>query len=713
LKSSTDQMRRLLLLASLALLAGHACGKMLTFEYDHPDTSPLVFSGESRSVAAKAREYCLYLDLSHPDGSHTWAVTADFPPGTHDWIETCGIYLPKKPVSKVNFHALLRGGTGTAEFRNLKLERREPTGAEANRLFNATRRTLRPFAAADEIEGRVYDAGSRTVVGRTVRTNAVVGPVSPIAAGKSVVWVCDSMRRISPLTFPTLSERDEPARIDLEMARRERESAQILVSTAQDVEWNRGDLVLPQVLTNAEGRTLKGTLTWERQGYLKRKTIEAAYGNHPLAFDSSEAWLPDPLLEAAPFRVRKGATQGLLLTVRCDRAAEPGTYGGRVDVLRDGAVAAKVPLTVTVRDFVHPDTFGLKTAFTVMDGYTRLRYPDDYVRRRRQSWDILLDHRLNPDDITRHEMPPVEDLEYARSRGMNSFGILNLVPPPKDDKQIWVHSTTPEMLDRPEFYAYLKAKLTPYVAELRRRGLLKYGYLYGFDEREQEHYAGIDRLWRKLKADFPDVPLMTTSRQYRDLKAGRDYPCLESGDWFCPSTSTYDPALSDALRAKGKHVWWYSCCGPYYPYANFASYGNPLIEGRILVGWMTYRYRAEGFLFWAVNLWSGNDRAAMDDADTYFPDWDTSSSDNAPGDGLFLYPTTRGVVASLRLAQVRDAVEDYELLVAAERRHGRARIESLVSRLVESMTRFSREPSKLRSVRSELLCLAKEDCLSK
>ena len=678
-------------------------GDLRVFEYPEPNVLPLIFSAESRSVEAKAAEYCLYLDLTHSDGSNTWAIRASFPEGTHDWVEARGVYVPTKPVSKVNFYAFLRNGTGTAEFRNLKLERREPTTEEAKRPFGGVRRTLRPFAAADEIEGQVYDAKRRKVVDQTVRAEACVGPISPLGAGKSAVWVADSMRRITPLTFPTLAEQVSPARIDIDLARNESESVQLLVSTAKDVAWERGELRLPPALVAADGRRLKGALKWERQGYLKRKTIKASYGFHPLAFDSSEAWFPDPLLPAAPFKVRKGATQGLWVTVRCDRDAVPGLYGGQIDVLRDGQVVDKVPLSVMVRDFVQPETFGLKTAFAVMDGYTRVKYPQDYERRRRQSWDVMLDHRLNPDDITRHEPPPVDDLEYARKRGMNSFSILNLVPPPKSEKEIWVHSTTPEMLDNPEFYAYLKAKLTPYVGDLRRRGLLPYGYLYGFDEREHEHYAGIDRLWRKLKADFPDVPVMTTSRQYRDLKNGKNYPCLESGDWFCPSTSTYDSELSDRLRAKGKHIWWYTCCGPYYPYANFASYENPLIEGRLVVGWMTYRYRAEGFLFWAVNLWDGDGRAVVDDTDTFFPEWDTFSGNHAPGDGVLLYPTSHGVVASIRLAQIRDAVEDYELLAAAERRFGRSAVEALTSRLVESMTRFSREPAKLRQVRSELL----------
>ncbi|MCR5752089.1 MAG: hypothetical protein K6G91_09005 [Kiritimatiellae bacterium] len=33
------------------------------------------------------------------------------------------------------------------------------------------------------------------------------------------------------------------------------------------------------------------------------------------------------------------------------------------------------------------------------------------------------------------------------------------------------------------------------------------------------------------------------------------------------------------LRRRGKKVWWYVCCGPRCPYANFASLEYPFIEG--------------------------------------------------------------------------------------------------------------------------------------
>ena len=65
-----------------------------------------------------------------------------------------------------------------------------------------------------------------------------------------------------------------------------------------------------------------------------------------------------------------------------------------------------------------PDIFGLETAYSVMDGFIRKLYPDDFKAKKREAWDIMLDHRLNPDDISRTSPPEIEDLVYARRRGM-------------------------------------------------------------------------------------------------------------------------------------------------------------------------------------------------------------------------------------------------------------------------------------------------------
>ena len=665
-------------------------GLWRTFDYAEPTAEPVVFGGESRCEDAVARDYCIWLDIWYDDGTPVWQRRAEWTPGSHDWERTTGAFVPARPVKKIEMHVFLRNGTGRAEFRNLWLERREGSGD----VLSSMRMTSRPYADGDVL---IQDR----FTGKEIRRETVTVPeepgaiANPLADGETVVWTSDSMRRITPLTFPDAAGRTDVPEASVSLARRERESFQVQVSTGADVEWTDGGVTL-SVLRNAAGEPLKGSLDWRRVGYVRR---EPGYYPHPLGAPSLEMWLPDPLLPPAPFKVRRGSTQGLWFTVHADADAAPGEYTGDIALTERGERRATVRLTVEVEDFSLPETFGMPTSFSVMDGFTRAQYPDRFAEKKRESWDIMLDHRLNPDDISRTEPPDIGDLVYARSRGMNLFNILNIVPPPKDPNAKWVCWVPPEATEDPAFYPAFQARLAPYVAELRKRGLEKFAYIYGFDERESEYYSGIDALWRKLKADFPDIPVMTTAMMYRDYAAGNtNLPCLLTTDWYCPLTDVYRTDVSDVMRKLGKKVWWYVCCQPTYPHANFASIEYPPVEGRIL-GWMTHLFRADGLLFWHVNYWDG---PCIDEGDTFLPEWKTASPLRMPGDGILLYPGKEHILPSIRLAQVRDGVEDYEWLQLAAAKAGADAADAASKTLVRSMTDFTRDPAAVRAARDRL-----------
>ena len=626
-------------------------GLWRTFEYDSPSSAPIAFGGESRCSGVCAADYCVFLDIWHDDGTSTWAIHADFQQGTHDWETTVGEFVPKRPVKKIDMHAFIRNGSGSAEFRNLWLARRET-----------------PLDVKRDIA---------------------------LAPKESVVWTADSMRRITPLTFPDETVRKKAPTACVSLAQRERESFQVQVSTGAEVEWTDGGVTLP-VLRNAKGETLKGSVEWRRVGYVSRKRGRYL---HPSGEMQMESWLPDPLLPPASFSVRKGTTQGLWFTVFAAPDAKAGTYSGDIVLTERGEMHSTVRVTVKVEDFALPATFGMMTSFSVMDGFIRSQYPKHFRKMKRESWDIMLDHRLNPDDISRTAPPDIDDLLYARSRGMNLFNILNIVPEPKDKSTKWVCYSPPEATENPAFYPAFKARIEPYVAKLKKHGLDKMAYLYGFDERESRYYPGIDVLWKKLKTDFPGVPVMTTAMMYRDYTAGNtNLPCLMTTDWYCPLTSVYRTDVSDEMRSLGKKVWWYVACGPTYPYANFASMEYPLIESRLL-GWMTHLYRADGLLYWHVNFWSG---PCLDERGTYLPEWNTYSDLHVPGDGVLLYPGKDHILPSMRLAQVRDCVEDYEWLQLAAAKSSTDAVDAVSKTLIRSMTDFTRSPAAIRAARRRL-----------
>ena len=663
-------------------------GRWKTFTYAKPDKTPVVFGGWSSAEGVKSRDYCVYLDVRYADGSKDWRKESqvDWRQGTHGWEYACGAFLPKKPVAKIDVFVYNRHGKGKAQFRDIFLERREGRGDRVN----YARMTCKPFADEDEISYGIFNG--REVVKKSERAPSMFSfPPPPDGV---TVWTAGSMDCITPLATPPAGAAKE---ISLSLARRERESAQVLVSCGEDTELSGVTLEIAP-LKDASGGVLDGAVKWERIGYVPRKS---GYVQHPDAPEDREMWLPDPLLPAAPFKVKRASTQGAWITVYAAPGAKPGVYRSTVRVMQGGKTISSVPVSAEVFDFELAHTFALDTSFSLMDGFMRDKYPDSWRRMKKQAIDVMLDHRLNPDDISRTSPPELEDLLHAKSRGMSRFNILNIVPEPKQPVK-WVCAVRPSEVFTEDFYRTFTGRLRPYLKMLEANGLDGMAYLYGFDECQKSYYKGIDWIWKKLKADFPSLPVMTTTKMFRDLVNGKtnDFDCITT-DWYCPVSNDYSSKWADYLRAKGKKVWWYTCCSPGHPHANMASLEHPAVEGRLVLGYLTWLYRADGFLFWHVNNWrKGND--PMDETDTYFPEWNTWNYLGIPEDGIFLYPGKEHILPSIRFANIRDGEEDYEYLLRAEKRLGRKAVEELVRPFVRSKVDFTRNASELSRLRDIL-----------
>ena len=206
------------------------------FTYDKPDKTPIILGAWSKADRVDGGDYCMYADVWYSDGSVKWAVRANFRHGTHDWEKATAVFVPTKPVAKISVRYLCRGTDGTARFRGGYLERRM-----GNRdVLSVEKRTMRPYVAEDDISGMVLDGNKITPIRFSVSDAGVNSKPSSLAPGKTEIWTTDSMVRVSPYASPS-SVKSEKF-IELELAKGEAESAQILVSVADDVEWKDGSL---------------------------------------------------------------------------------------------------------------------------------------------------------------------------------------------------------------------------------------------------------------------------------------------------------------------------------------------------------------------------------------------------------------------------------------------------------------------------------------
>ena len=679
-------------------------GVWKTFKYEEAQmtNAPIVFTGWAKADVRDVADFCIWLDVYYKNGEHSYGRCAYFDRANKDWQQTRGVFKPAYPVTRIVVNALFRGNQwsrkgkpdGTCVFRDFTLERRAGT----NEDFVITRYSNRPFA--NTIAEFTDTLDGERVTRQVKMTPHADAMTSPLPNGCPKVWASHSMRKVSPLTFPKGT--DDEGRISILMARNERESAQVLVSMPADTEWTSCELELP-VLKSADGTPFAGDLKWERQGYLAR---EPGFTPHPCALPDHERWFPEVLLPAAPMRVRACSTQGAWITVYAATNAVSGVYTGEIVVREGGAEKARVPMRVAVAPVTLPRRFLMPNAFALMDCHLRRVYGADWKRFRREAQDIMLDHRLNPDDISRTELPEIDDLLHARERGMNCFNILNVVPKPKSPQDM-VLICKPGDVFNEKYYDYFFGKVKPFVEELRKYGLDKDAYVYGFDERGPEFYDGIREFWGRMQKEIPGIPLMNTAKNYSNYAKGKRKgdESLLMGDWYCPVTWDHDFAVSEEIRRKtGKKVWWYVCCGPL-----FCDYESNPVERRIF-GLQTWQVKADGYLYWMMNYWTK--RFQFSEQDTYFPDYKTGHWAGHAGGGMLLFPSENHVLPTIRLAQIRDGMEDYEFAVLHDRACGREATMEIVKRVSQfpgtgnlpgTECPYDADPTTLFGVRSDLL----------
>ncbi|HUU27210.1 MAG TPA: DUF4091 domain-containing protein [archaeon] len=479
------------------------------------------------------------------------------------------------------------------------------------------------------------------------------------------------------------SGKGDPAPVSIRMARNEYEGAQLVFLTRSQTA--RLSFAIENLRHEKSGSAFP---------LADSEILQVGYVNteDPVYYEVDYiGWWPDALLPVEEMYAEPGECMPVWINLKSKADTEPGTYRGALAVWVNGSRAGSIPLEVQVYDVALPTETTIRTAFATSDDLIAEihggKLPKGMLRRYHQ---FVADHRLNVDNIYRSEPPDIETVEYFARRGqLNAFNLKYI-------------GGRIENIDRVNNDAYLESlagMLDPYVAELRQRGLADKAYLYGFDEIGGEMYAAVKRTFAFLKKRYPEIPTMTTGR---DASFGIDSGLEEEVDIWVPLTPVYDLERAKATRARGKEVWWYICISPPHPYANwFIEY--PAIEPRLL-WWMTYQQRVPGFLYYLTNLRHGQTELMHLNGHNK-TNWNPASWRTANGDGCFIYSGPEGPISTIRFENIRDGIEDTELLFLLEKRlgdSGAAGI-SMCNELITSLTDYTRDVEKFAAVRLSLL----------
>ncbi len=178
-------------------------------------------------------------------------------------------------------------------------------------------------------------------------------------------------------------------------------------------------------------------------------------------------------------------------------------------------------------------------------------------------------------------------------------------------------------------------------------------------------------------------------------------------DIWCPRFSPHRQESAAKRRALGETIWTYTalCQGPPTPWWHIDS---PLLNYRVRA-WMAWRGGMKGLLYWGgMSYWSrtedpwtqapfytGNDRPQQGQKGIVFQ-----------GEGSLVYPAREvgydGVVPTIRLKALRDAIEDYEYLAILQRLGKAAEAQKVVRSLTESFFQWNKDPVAYEKARAEL-----------
>jgi hypothetical protein len=183
-----------------------------------------------------------------------------------------------------------------------------------------------------------------------------------------------------------------------------------------------------------------------------------------------------------------------------------------------------------------------------------------------------------------------------------------------------------------------------------------YPYLYGQDEPGAAGFRLVGRQATAVHSCFPGGHVLVTGNPSADNRY------LWDGDGRSNATEKLD--VIDQVRRRGKMIWAYTYPGTKTP--GFTA-TEPLSDDRLFFEWAALE-NVGGVLYGeGTTTYSGS----------------ASPFDSIDRDGAFVlvYPGRDGPVPSARLEQIRDGIEDWEILSVARRRHGAAAVRTILGGL--------------------------------
>lgn len=418
----------------------------------------------------------------------------------------------------------------------------------------------------------------------------------------------------------------------------------------------------------------------------------------------------------APFDVASGKNQAVWIDFNVPGDAVPGVYKGTATVTAGSETLTKVPVTFTVWNFALPATATLTTAFGFNTyqaylGHYKVWNTDRIVTLSNLYQAEGLKHRIsmyenqveNPQYTYNPQTHKITNVDYTlfdatmvpvMSGTLLKNGAESTIAQVTDDNDT-APGATPGPQDA-EALAYWQTMGAYYGS----KGWLTRNFYYDVDEPQtsQDFETAIHRADLVHQAD-PQLRVMETTTLHKEL-IGKiniwDPNVTEFDNSYFPPPSAY------AARQKaGDKVWFYhsnSSLGSGGPWPNFFVDAS-MNDARIL-GWLAWRYQLDGFLYYSTTL---NYSRTPDP-------WTNVWNFGDNGDGVLFYPGRTSLIGgkhdipcdSIRLKEVRAALQDYEYMVLLHKKGQDAFVNALVLKIAGKMNGYSQDGTALLNAREQM-----------
>jgi len=399
--------------------------------------------------------------------------------------------------------------------------------------------------------------------------------------------------------------------------------------------------------------------------------LPAWYRLIPRGTARADGWAgewPDPLPPCTPFDLPADQTQPIWLTVHAPAGTPAGMYRGQVTIRADGGVTERIPLTVNVWPFELPARPSLRVIYDLRRGPGQNPFGDGSIAELRKWYELLARHRVSPGLLPppkftyadgKVEMDTTEFDAAARicldELKMNVFYSANLFY-----AFGWAYKPRPlfgHQAFTDEYTRAFKTCYRAYLDHLKKRGWYDKLVNYISDEPHFSHEHVVEQMKQICNLAHsvdPNVPLYSST--WRHVPAWNGHLDIWGvGQYGCFAVEEMKRRLADGERL------WITTDGQ-------QALDTPYLATERLLPYYCFKYGADGYEFWGVSWWTYDpwDRAwhkfisqSADGKDRYWVRYPN-------GDGYLCYPGDRvgvdGPVSSIRLAQAREGIEDYEYL---------------------------------------------------